>query len=90
MFEEGLGRELHRFGNRFFGDTPVPFVDNGFLCHATGDLFQHIFYENACTLKRRLTMTYLGISDDITPEQFGSIFSVHHVIPFLGSILPLR
>jgi len=68
MFEQRLRRQLNRFGYRFFGDIAIPLFDNGFSCHPTGDLVEHIFNEDTSAQKRRLTVTNLRVSYDMASK----------------------
>src|SRR5205085_2914787 len=70
MFDECLTSQAHGFSNSFSGDAAAPFFNDGFPCHTTGHLFQHLRDHYPSAAKGRLTMTDLSVSDNISAYQF--------------------
>jgi len=87
MFQERLRRQVHGFSNRFVRDAPVPFLDNGLPVEPPSDLVEDIGNEYPCTTKRRLAMTYFGIGNDESPEDFCGMCCFHALHPFMQSPL---
>ncbi len=70
MFKKCLTCQANRLSYSFLGDATMPFFNDCFPGHPTGNLLQHIGNKNARTAKGWLTMTNIRVGDNVTTYRF--------------------
>ncbi len=74
VVHQDLSRQPHGLRDGLMAESASPVFDDGFPSHAVGHLIEDIRNQYTRPAKSRLSVAYVGINYNETPDGFGHVF----------------